>query len=204
MFKFSGDVEFKTILLIYKVLNDQTPSHHKECIVAYNTDRVICSQSACLVLVPRISKVEAVADPSAIRLLSCGASYLFVLRSIPSPSLPLSIVFHSLWFVFCHDHLRIRVPMHMCPLLAFSAVDGSVWAPFWHVSIRTSITFVGCGSDHTGQFLLMGIWPGLPLYRADKGITVNWTMYVNMDMTTVRVPSVTAGMVGVLEEWTQK
>lgn len=123
MFKFSAVVEFKTILLIYKVLNDQTPSQHKECIVAYNTDRVICSQSAGLVLAPRISKVEAVADPSAIRLLFCGASYLFVLRSIPSPSLPLSNVFHSLWFVFCHDHLRVRVPVHMCPLLAFSAVD---------------------------------------------------------------------------------
>lgn len=76
MFKFSADVEFKTILLIYKVLNNQTPSQHKECIVAYNTDRVICSQSAGLVLAPRISKVEAVAGPSAIRLKCVCAMHI--------------------------------------------------------------------------------------------------------------------------------
>uniref|UniRef100_A0AAQ5ZSU8 Reverse transcriptase domain-containing protein n=1 Tax=Amphiprion ocellaris TaxID=80972 RepID=A0AAQ5ZSU8_AMPOC len=49
-------IEFKILLLTYKALNNQSPSYLKDLIVPYYPSRTLRSQTAGLLVVPRISK----------------------------------------------------------------------------------------------------------------------------------------------------
>ncbi|XP_030580839.1 uncharacterized protein LOC115777144, partial [Archocentrus centrarchus] len=49
-------IEFKILLLTYKVLNNQEPSYLKDLIVPYHPNRALLSQTAGLLVVPRILK----------------------------------------------------------------------------------------------------------------------------------------------------
>ena len=49
-------IEFKILLLTYKALNGQAPSYIRDLIVPYVPNRALRSQSAGLLVVPRISK----------------------------------------------------------------------------------------------------------------------------------------------------
>ena len=49
-------IGFKILLLTYKALNDQAPSYLKDLIVEYFPNRALCSQTAGLLVVPRVSK----------------------------------------------------------------------------------------------------------------------------------------------------
>ncbi|XP_072251173.1 uncharacterized protein [Leuresthes tenuis] len=49
-------IEFKILLLTYKVLNDRAPSYLKDLIVRYFPNRALRSQTAGLLVVPRVSK----------------------------------------------------------------------------------------------------------------------------------------------------
>ena len=49
-------IEFKILLLTYKALNGQAPSYLKELIVPYYPTRTLRSQTADLLVVPRVSK----------------------------------------------------------------------------------------------------------------------------------------------------
>ena len=52
-------VEFKVLLLTYKALNGQAPSYLTELLVPYNPSRPLRSQSAGLLVVPRIAKIRS-------------------------------------------------------------------------------------------------------------------------------------------------
>ncbi|XP_072234405.1 uncharacterized protein [Leuresthes tenuis] len=49
-------IEFKILLLTYKVLNDRAPSYLKDLIVRYFPNRALRSQTTGLLVVPRVSK----------------------------------------------------------------------------------------------------------------------------------------------------
>src|SRR4029434_1284164 len=49
-------IDFKVLLLTYKALNDLAPNYLKELVVPYCPLRPLCSQSAGLLVIPRISK----------------------------------------------------------------------------------------------------------------------------------------------------
>ena len=49
-------IEFKILLLTYKALNDRAPSYLKDLIVRYFPNRALRSQTAGLLVVPRVSK----------------------------------------------------------------------------------------------------------------------------------------------------
>ncbi|XP_072251171.1 uncharacterized protein [Leuresthes tenuis] len=49
-------IEFKILLLTYKALTDRTPSYLKDLIVQYFPNRALRSQTAGLLVVPRVSK----------------------------------------------------------------------------------------------------------------------------------------------------
>ncbi|XP_072251172.1 uncharacterized protein [Leuresthes tenuis] len=49
-------IQFKILLLTYKVLNDRAPSYLKDLIVRYFPSRALRSQTAGLLVVPRVSK----------------------------------------------------------------------------------------------------------------------------------------------------
>ena len=49
-------IDFKVLLLTYKALNDQAPNYLKELVVPYCPLRPLRSQSAGLLVIPRISK----------------------------------------------------------------------------------------------------------------------------------------------------
>ncbi|XP_072246412.1 uncharacterized protein [Leuresthes tenuis] len=49
-------IEFKILLLTYKVLNDRAPSYLKDLIVRYFPNRALRSQTAGLLVVPKVSK----------------------------------------------------------------------------------------------------------------------------------------------------
>lgn len=74
-------IELKILLLTYKALNDQAPSCFKELTVKYNPSRLRPSENAGrhvgLLVFPG---AEREAEPSATRLLSCGASSQFGFR----------------------------------------------------------------------------------------------------------------------------
>ena len=48
-------IEFKILLLTYKALNDRAPSYLKDLIIGYFPNRALCSQTAGLLVVPRVS-----------------------------------------------------------------------------------------------------------------------------------------------------
>ncbi|XP_065326200.1 uncharacterized protein LOC135932628 [Pelmatolapia mariae] len=49
-------IEFKILLLTYKVLNNQAPSYLNDLVVPYHPIRALCSRSAGLLVVPRVFK----------------------------------------------------------------------------------------------------------------------------------------------------
>src|SRR4029434_9379402 len=49
-------IDFKVLLLTYKALNDLAPNYLKELVVPYCPPRPLRSQSAGLLVIPRISK----------------------------------------------------------------------------------------------------------------------------------------------------
>ncbi|XP_034041739.1 uncharacterized protein LOC117524118, partial [Thalassophryne amazonica] len=49
-------IEFKILLLTYKVLNNQVPSYLRDLVVPYHPNRALCSQTAGLLVVPRVCK----------------------------------------------------------------------------------------------------------------------------------------------------
>ncbi|XP_034015853.1 uncharacterized protein LOC117501131, partial [Thalassophryne amazonica] len=49
-------IEFKILLLTYKVLNNQVPSYLRDLIVPYHPNRALRSQTAGLLVVPRLCK----------------------------------------------------------------------------------------------------------------------------------------------------
>ena len=66
-------IEFKILLLTYKALNGLAPSY---LIVPYYPTRALCSQNAYMWFL-KSPKVEWEAEPSAIKLLSCGTIFQF-------------------------------------------------------------------------------------------------------------------------------
>ena len=49
-------IEFKILLLAYKALNVQAPHYLHDLVMLYAPNQAFCSQSAGLLVVPRISK----------------------------------------------------------------------------------------------------------------------------------------------------
>ncbi|MEY6417160.1 hypothetical protein WJF81_24955, partial [Salmonella enterica subsp. enterica serovar Corvallis] len=49
-------IEFKILLLTYKALNDLAPSYIRDLIGPYVPNRALCSQTAGLLVVPRVSR----------------------------------------------------------------------------------------------------------------------------------------------------
>ena len=49
-------IEFKILLLTYKALSDRAPSYLKDLIVRYFPNSALRSQTAGLLVVPRVSK----------------------------------------------------------------------------------------------------------------------------------------------------
>ncbi|XP_054875006.1 uncharacterized protein LOC129350900 [Amphiprion ocellaris] len=70
-------IEFKILLLTYKALNNQSPSYLKDLIVPYYPSRTLRSQTAGLLVVPRISKSRMGGRAFSYQLLSCGTSSQF-------------------------------------------------------------------------------------------------------------------------------
>ena len=48
-------IEFDILLLTEKALNDQAPSYLKDLVVQYFPNRALCSQTAGILVVPRVS-----------------------------------------------------------------------------------------------------------------------------------------------------
>ncbi|XP_051799606.1 uncharacterized protein LOC127532288 [Acanthochromis polyacanthus] len=70
-------IEFKILLLTYKALNNQSPSYLKDLIVPYYPSRTLRSQTAGLLVAPRISKSRMGGRAFSYQLLSCGTCSQF-------------------------------------------------------------------------------------------------------------------------------
>ncbi|KAJ8396523.1 hypothetical protein AAFF_G00018290, partial [Aldrovandia affinis] len=68
-------VDHKVLLLTYKVLHGLAPSYLTDLLHPYNPPRSLRSQDAGNLVVPRISKIQQVAELSPIELLYCGTVY---------------------------------------------------------------------------------------------------------------------------------
>ena len=83
-------IEFKILLLTYKSLNDQAPSYLKDLVVPYHPNRVLRSQTAGLLVAPRVSRSRMGGGAFSYQLLCCGISSQFGFgRRTPSQSLRL-------------------------------------------------------------------------------------------------------------------
>ena len=83
-------IKFKILLLTYKALNDRAPSYLKDLIVGYFPNRALRSQTAGLLVVPRVSKSRMGGRAFSYQAPLCGTSCQFGFRK-QTPSLPLRL-----------------------------------------------------------------------------------------------------------------
>ena len=98
-------IQFKILLFTNKVLNNRAPSYLKDLIVGYFPNRALCSQTAGLLVVPRVSKSRMGGRAFSYQALLCGTSCQFGFRK-QTPSLPLRL------------GLKLSVSLHVCLTLS--------------------------------------------------------------------------------------
>ena len=83
-------IKFQIPLITYKALNDQARSYLKNLIVGYFPNRALRSQTAGLLVVPRVSKSRMGGRAFSYQGPLCGTSCQFGFRK-QTPTLPLRL-----------------------------------------------------------------------------------------------------------------